>query len=76
LPILYACVPAILLPLHAAVISYNAANSSSSSKFALATFLRKILDSNPSVQAAQAAIEAAQARERAAERPLFNPELG
>jgi outer membrane protein, heavy metal efflux system len=74
--ILYACVPAISLAAHAAVINSNAANPSSSSQPALAAFVRKVLDSNPGVQAAEAAVNAAQARERAAERPLYNPELG
>jgi outer membrane protein TolC len=74
--ILYACVPAISLAAHAAVINSNAANPSSSSQPALAAFVRKVLDSNPGVQTAEAAVNAAQARERAAERPLYNPELG
>jgi len=42
---------------------------------ALMTLVRASLDSNPRVQAASAALAAAQARERGAERPLYNPEL-
>jgi cobalt-zinc-cadmium efflux system outer membrane protein len=42
---------------------------------ALMTLVRASLDSNPRVQAASAALAAAQARERGADRPLYNPEL-
>lgn len=42
---------------------------------ALRALIGEVLRSNPRVAAAQAALDAARARERAAARPLFNPEL-
>jgi cobalt-zinc-cadmium efflux system outer membrane protein len=73
------CVLAISLSLHAAAVSYNttykAASSSISARPALAAFVREVLDSNPGVQAAEAAVNTAQALTRAASRPLYNPEL-
>lgn len=42
---------------------------------ALTTLARTVLDENPRVLAARSALDAAQARERAADRPLYNPEL-
>ncbi len=75
----YACVLAISLSLDAGAVGYNttykAANSSISSEPALGAFVREVLDSNPGVQAAEAAVNTAQALTRAASRPLYNPEL-
>ena len=42
---------------------------------ALRQLIGKTLDNNPGVQAARAAVEAAEARVRGADRPLYNPEL-
>jgi cobalt-zinc-cadmium efflux system outer membrane protein len=42
---------------------------------ALSALIAQVLRSNPRVAAARAAVDAARARERAADRPLFNPEL-
>ena len=42
---------------------------------ALTTLVRASLESNPRVRAASAALAAAQARERGADLPLYNPEL-
>jgi len=42
---------------------------------ALTTLIRTVLDDNPRVLAARSALDAAQARERAADRPLYNPGL-
>jgi cobalt-zinc-cadmium efflux system outer membrane protein len=42
---------------------------------ALSALFAQVLRSNPRVAAARAAVDAARARERAADRPLFNPEL-
>jgi cobalt-zinc-cadmium efflux system outer membrane protein len=41
----------------------------------LSRWVKQVLADNPQVQAANAAVEAASSRERAASRPLFNPEL-
>lgn len=43
---------------------------------ALRQLISVTLDQNPGVQAARAAVEAAEARLRGADRPLYNPELG
>lgn len=74
--ILYACVPAVSLSLHAASVSYNAIKPSELAQPALAALVRETLESNPGVLAAQAAVDAARARISAADRPLYNPELG
>lgn len=42
---------------------------------ALTVFVRTVLEDNPRLQAARAAVDAAQAGTRAAGRPLYNPEL-
>ena len=42
---------------------------------ALRNLIGETLDRNPGVQAAHAALEAAEARRRGADRPLYNPEL-
>ena len=42
---------------------------------ALASFVRQIVDTHPSVSAARAALDASSAYEAAASRPLYNPEL-
>ena len=42
---------------------------------ALASWVGAVLDTNPRARAAQSALDAAQARERAADQPLYNPEL-
>ena len=39
-------------------------------------FVRDILAIHPALQAAEAALEAARARERSADRPRYNPSLG
>jgi len=41
----------------------------------LSTFVQGVVDTNPRVQAARAALEASRALESAAARPLYNPEL-
>jgi len=41
----------------------------------LTTLVRSVLDDNPRALAARSALEAAQARERAADRPLYNPDF-
>jgi len=41
----------------------------------LTTLVRSVLDDNPRALAARSALDAAQARERAADRPLYNPDL-
>ena len=41
----------------------------------LSAFARQILQSHPRVQAAQAELEAARARERGAGRAIYNPEI-
>ncbi|HGX92064.1 MAG TPA: hypothetical protein ENK35_01970, partial [Candidatus Tenderia sp.] len=41
----------------------------------LTSLIRTVLDENPRVLAARSALDAAQARERAADRPLYNPDL-
>jgi outer membrane protein, heavy metal efflux system len=41
----------------------------------LATFVRDVVDTNPTVNAARAALDASAAYEAAASRPLYNPEL-
>jgi cobalt-zinc-cadmium efflux system outer membrane protein len=73
------CVLAVSLSLHTAAVRYNttykAASSSKSTRPALAAFVREVLDSNPGVQAAEAAVNTAQALTHAASRPLYNPEL-
>lgn len=46
-----------------------------SDDFDLATFVRDIVDANPTVNAARAALDASWAYEAAAGRPLYNPEL-
>ncbi|MBZ0070141.1 MAG: TolC family protein [Gammaproteobacteria bacterium] len=43
---------------------------------ALRQLIGETLDQNPGVQAARAAVEAAEARVRGADQPLYNPELG
>lgn len=43
---------------------------------ALRQLIGETLEQNPGVQAARAAVEAAEARLRGADRPLYNPELG
>jgi cobalt-zinc-cadmium efflux system outer membrane protein len=68
------CVLAISSWLNAAEVS-SANTSQLTSQRALAALVREVLNSNPAVQAAQAAVNAAQARERAASRPLYNPAL-
>jgi len=41
----------------------------------LGTFVQEVVDSNPRVRAAQAALAASRARESGASRPLYNPEI-
>ena len=49
--------------------------SEATASSALSTFARQILQSHPRVQAAQAELDAARARERGAGRALYNPEI-
>jgi outer membrane protein, heavy metal efflux system len=73
---LCACALAISLSAHAAELTYNAADRlATAPNLALAVLVRDVLDSNPGVLAAHATVEAAQARTRAANKPLYNPEL-
>jgi cobalt-zinc-cadmium efflux system outer membrane protein len=51
------------------------AESSAVADPALSGWINGVLTQNPELQAAQAAVDAAGARLRAADRPLFNPEL-
>ncbi|MGH8503279.1 MAG: TolC family protein [Gammaproteobacteria bacterium] len=70
------CALAISVSLHAAEVTHKATNPTPAAQPALARLVREVLHGNPGVQAARAAIDAARARERAASRPLYNPELG
>ncbi|MCF6355460.1 MAG: TolC family protein [Candidatus Polarisedimenticolaceae bacterium] len=49
--------------------------SSAGERAGLSPFIKRILDENPEIQAAQAAIDAARARAQGAGLPLYNPEL-
>ena len=51
------------------------ANDTAATRTALSELVRQTLDANPGVQSAQAALDAALARERAGQQPLYNPEL-
>ena len=55
--------------------SSNRVRAYSAQDRALTTLVEASLESSPRVQAASAALAAAQARERGSERPLYNPEL-
>ncbi len=55
------------------LLSLDAASAASPP--ALAGWVGTVLDTNPRTRAAQSALDAAQARERAADQPLYNPEL-
>lgn len=50
--------------------------SSAGSAAGLGPFINRILDENPDIQAARAAVDAARARLQGAGLPLYNPELG
>lgn len=52
-----------------------AADSSTVAEPALSGWINEVLSQNPEMQAAQAAVDAASGRARAADQPLFNPEL-
>jgi cobalt-zinc-cadmium efflux system outer membrane protein len=52
-----------------------AADSSTVADPALSGWVNQVLSQNPELQAAEAAVDAASGRYRAADRPLFNPEL-
>jgi outer membrane protein, heavy metal efflux system len=54
---------------------YDVAAEADSSHSNLSTLIRETLDSNPGVQSAQAALDAATAYERAGNQPLYNPEV-
>ena len=41
----------------------------------LTTFIHEVLENNPGIQAAQANVLAAKARQRATAQPLYNPEF-
>jgi cobalt-zinc-cadmium efflux system outer membrane protein len=58
-----------------AVASIATADSSTVADPALSDWVNEVLLQNPELQAAQAAVEAAGGRYRAADQPLFNPEL-
>ncbi len=51
------------------------AESSTVASPALSGWINAVLSQNPEIQAAQAAVDAAGGRLRAADQPLFNPEL-
>ncbi len=51
------------------------ADSSTVADPALSGWIKEVLSQNPEMQAAQATVEAASGRLRAADQPLFNPEL-
>jgi len=53
----------------------SVAESSMSADPALASFVRAVIDSNPQVNAARAALDASVALEGAAGRPVYNPDL-
>ena len=55
--------------------SDSEAPSAASSPLALAAFVRAIVDTNPQVNAARAALDASTAFKDAADRPLYNPQL-
>jgi cobalt-zinc-cadmium efflux system outer membrane protein len=59
--------------IHAADEAQNATESTDHDS--LASFVRQIVDTHPSVSAARAALDASSAYEAAASRPLYNPEL-
>jgi len=70
------CIATVLsTPLNASVAEELPLASEATASSALSTFARQILRSHPRVQAAQAEVDAARARERAAGRALYNPEL-
>lgn len=48
---------------------------SAATEIALNHFIQQVLSTNPTLQAAQARVFAAEARARAADQPLYNPEL-
>jgi cobalt-zinc-cadmium efflux system outer membrane protein len=71
-----ACIATVLsTPLCTSVAEELPLASEASASSALSTFARQILQSHPRVQAAQAELDAARARERGAGRALYNPEL-
>lgn len=72
--ILCACALGIPLVLTAAEIE-RASAYATSAQSALAALIVESLDANPRLLAARAAVDAAQARARAAQQPLYNPEL-
>jgi cobalt-zinc-cadmium efflux system outer membrane protein len=57
------------------VASISSADSSTVADPALSGWINEVLSHNPEMQAAQAAVDAASGRLRAADQPLFNPEL-
>lgn len=71
---LCACLLAIA-PMLSAAPGARASSHAPPAQTALATLVNAALGTNPRLQAARAAIAAAQARAQAAGRPLYNPEL-
>ena len=70
------CIATVLsTPLCTSVAEELPLASEATASSALSTFARQILQSHPRVQAAQAELDAARARERGAGRALYNPEL-
>ena len=57
------------------VVPVAAADSSTVAEPVLSGWINEVLSQNPEMQAVQAAVDAASGRLRAADQPLFNPEL-
>ena len=69
------CVFAVAAAACLVVASITTADSSTIADPALSGWINEVLLQNPELQAAQAAVKAAGGRLRAADQPLFNPEL-
>ncbi len=74
-PVLLRLLSTILLFAAAGITGAQANSPTVTASPALRQLIGKTLDNNPGVQAARAAVEAAEARVRGADRPLYNPEL-
>lgn len=68
-------VTAVLLPIATPAADLGTSSTDAPASPALNAFAQQILQAHPLVQAAQAELDAARARERAAGRALYNPEL-
>lgn len=73
---LCACLVAGAAGAWASAVPSGQPSSSTGSAAGLGPFINRILDENPQIQAARAAVDAARARMQGAGRPLYNPELG